>query len=107
MELARDCDIEMSTLPAIKSVMAGCACWDSILLIQPLLHGSHTTFAFQFNVLLDQSVLSIMLRNFFSPGTRAFIQSLHTCSPESLAVDGQNAHSVAMQHSSNFGWRSI
>src|SRR5713226_668301 len=96
MELARDCGIGMSTLPAIRSFMAGCACCDSMSLIQPLLHCSHTTFAVQFSSLADQFFLLSMFKNFFSPGNNAFIHWLHTCSPESLAVDGQKAHASGM-----------
>src|SRR5260370_23013837 len=96
MELARDCGIGMSTLPAIRSFMAGCACFDSMSLIQPLLHCSHTTFAVQFNSLADQCFFSIMFRKLFSPGNKPFIHWLHTCSPESLAVDRQKAHASRM-----------
>src|SRR5260370_2107963 len=98
MELARDCGIGMSTFPAIKSVMAGCACCDSMSLIQPLLHCSHTTFAVQFSLSADQFFFSIMFRKLFSPGNKVFIHRLHTCSPESLAVDGQKAHASGMRH---------
>src|SRR5713226_481037 len=73
----------------------------SISLIHVLLHGWHTTLAVQSSLRDSRSTtispLSFLLVKRFLPGNRAFIQSLHRCSADSLAVSGQNAHSLATQ----------
>lgn len=101
-------------LPTIKPDIAGFACWASRLLIQPSLHGLQTTFAFKsipgrdhcLRILPD---LSLWLnRNFFDLNSLR-IHLLQMCSPEKLAVAGQNAHSLGMKafYSAPLGYRGI
>ncbi len=101
IESARDGEI-VAVSPLISSLIAGLACFFSIWLIHPLLQGSQTTLAFQSSMSDDQSATicpsSFLLVNRFLPGTKSFIQSLHRCSADSLAISGQNAHSLAIQH---------
>jgi hypothetical protein len=97
-EFARDCDKVETLLPTIKSDSAGFAWWSSRLLIHPSLQGLHTTFAVRSIAWLRHSLtifpsssLCLNLKPLLLNSLR--IQSLHRCSPDSLAVAGQNAHS--------------
>ncbi len=100
MERAREDERVIPEVPLMRSNIAGLACSCSILLSHPLLHGLQTTCAFQLSSLDRQSEticpFAFLFTNLFSLGKSAFIQSLQRCSPDSLAVAGQNAHSLGM-----------
>lgn len=101
IESDRLCEISKTQFPRMRSVMAGLACWLSILLIQPLLHVSQTTLAVKSRPFMLHSLTtfpeSSLLRNLnFLELNSSRIHSLQMCSPEILAVAGQKAHSSDM-----------
>src|SRR5260370_32587610 len=103
MPCARSSVISFICFPKIKSDIAGFAYWDSMRLIHVSLQTLQTTLAVMsrpliLHRLLTEPSVSILEKFTAAGGKRPAIHWLQICSPLILAVDGQNAHFLAMPY---------